>query len=33
MAAYRGWKKANGVDDKGAAPSDAEFLAAVAGRG
>ncbi len=29
MSAYRGWRKANGSDDKGAAPSDAEFEAAV----
>lgn len=30
MAAYRGWQKANGVEAKGSAPSDAEFEAAVA---
>lgn len=30
MQAYRGWRKAQGIDDKGSAPSDAEFEAAVA---
>lgn len=30
MQAHKGWQKANGVEGKGSAPSDAEFEAAVA---